>query len=320
MQSLMHISAARYALALMIALFAAAPVAVASYPYTEFAVPGANGTEIQGISGSTIYGDYLDANSAYHGFVLNNGQLTTFNAPQAGSGGQQGTVVTGISGTAAVGFFVDSSGVYHGFTESGGDYSTFDDPSSANGTLLYGIDGQNLIGTSGNSSGIYGFLYNGSGFTSIIDPLGPTETRPFAISGSTVVGYYVDSKIIYHGFVFDGANYTTIDDPSAGNVSFHGVGTMIRAIDGTKLLGGYIDSNLVIHGLIYDGNSFETVDYSSTYTLLTGESGNMLVGIYYNPDSSVPHSFIATAPEPSMMGIVFLGGSLLALRRRRISR
>lgn len=321
MQPLKHISAARYALALVIALIAAAPVAVASYPYTEFAVPGANGTEIQGISGSTIYGDYLDANSTYHGFVLSNGQLTTFNAPQAGSASKQGTVVTGVSGSEVVGYIYDANSFRHGFIETGSVYSTLDAPGAQpltnGGTIFTAIDGQNEVGCYLDSSGGFGFLYNGSGFTSIIDPLGPTDTIPTAISGSTIAGYYVGATGIRQGFVFDGTNYTTIDDPLAtAPYPYQPGGTVIRAMNGTDLLGSYSGIGPE-HGFIYDGTTFQTVDFGSRGTILTGESGNTLVGTYYTDTDTIPHSFIATTPEPTATAILLLGGSLLTLRRRR---
>jgi len=321
MQPVKHIPVARYALALVIALVAAAPLAVASYPYTEFAVPGANGTEIQGISGSTIYGDYLDANSTYHGFVLSNGQLTTFSAPQAGSASQQGTVVKGVSGSEVFGYIYDANSGLHGFAETGGVYSMLDAPGAVQttngGTILTAIDGQNEVGSYSNGSAVVGFLYNGSAFTSIIDPLGPTRTLPNGISGSTVAGYYLDTTGVQHGFVFDGTNYTTIDDPLAtAPFPYHPFGTVIRAMNGTDLLGSYGGIG-VEHGFIYDGTAFQTVDFSPNGTILTGESGNTLVGIYYTNTDTIPHSFIATTPEPTATAVLLLGGSLLALGRRR---
>lgn len=328
MQPVKHGSATCYTLALLIALVAAGPAAFAGYSYTEFAVPGANGTEIQGISGSTIYGDYLDANSAYHGFVLSNGQLTTFNAPQAGSASQQGTVVKGVSGSEVFGYIYDANSGLHGFTETSGVYSMLDAPGAVQttngGTILTAIDGQNEVGSYSNGSAVLGFLYNGSAFTTIIDPLGPTRTLPAAISGSKVAGYYLDATGVEHGFVFDGTNYTTIDDPAGLTAPFpyKPGGTVIRAMNGTDLLGSYSDFNghWVQHGFIYDGTTFQTVDFSPSSTALTGESGNTLVGIYYTATDTIPHSFIATTPEPTSVGMLLLGGSLLALGRRMVRR
>jgi len=82
MPTLKNQYAPRHALALLIALIAAAPMARASYTFTNFSVPGASHTSIAGISGSSIFGGYTDANSVNHGFIMTNGQLTTLDAPQ----------------------------------------------------------------------------------------------------------------------------------------------------------------------------------------------------------------------------------------------
>lgn len=329
MPNLKHHYAARYAFALIIALIAAAPTARASYTFTNFSVPGANGTFISGVSGNIIYGEYTDANSAYHGFIMANGQLTTLDAPQAGSGSQQGTVVHGISGNTIVGTVVDANNILHGFVDSAGLYSIFDAPgagqASGKGTTLNAIDGQNEVGLYSNSSGNFGYLYNGSQFTSISDPLAPTQSWATGISGTTVVGTYQDIHGSYHGFVFDGSTYATIDAPTpTGSVS-PTIGTELQAINGSKLIGDYFTSGIngdaSANGFIYDGSTYEYIHYpSANATFLTGESGGTVVGYYYTSSGSTSQSFIATSPEPTAAGIVLLGGSLLSLRRRKVRR
>lgn len=324
MQPVKDSSAARYALALITALIAAAPTVRASYTFTNFSVPGAIGSQIQGISGNTIYGDYFDANQAEHGFVMSNGQLTTFDAPLAGAGYREGTMVSGISGSEVVGTVNDTNKVNHGFIESGGAYSIYDAPASSE-TFILGIDGQNIVGSYlvPPTSRVYGFIYSGSGFTQISDPLIPAFapiTWGFAISGSTVAGDYIDEREVARGFVFNGRTYTTIDDPLAGTDGSVLAGTIIRAIDGSRLLGDYVDNNGVEHGFIYDGSTFETVDFPSYDTTLTGEFGNTVVGYYYDPNANVFQSFIGTTPEPTATAVLLLGGSLLALGRRRSRR
>lgn len=326
MQPVKQNSAARYAFALIIALVAAAPVALSSYSFTDFSVPGASHTSIAGISGNTIFGGYTDASSVNHGFTLNNGQLTTFDAPQAGNGSNQGTAVNGISGNTIVGTFTDANGVRHGFIDSAGVYSTYDAPgagqAAGDGTAFYGIDGQNMVGAGYNGSTTFGFRYNGSQFTSISDPLAPTQSWATGISGTTVVGTYAIANNSYHGFVFDGSTYTTINATFTGSVG-PVIGTVLQGMDGSKLVGTVLNTSVNgepdAHGFIYDGNTFEIVDYPFAHgTFLTGESGDTVVGYYFPSPNSVSHSFIATTPEPTAAGIVLLGGSLLALGRRKV--
>ena len=180
------------------------------------------------------------------------------------------------------------------------------------------------MGAGYNGSTTFGFLYNGSQFTSISDPLAPTQSWVTGISGTTVVGIYVRAYNSYHGFVFDGSTYTTIDGPNLGSVGPVD-GTVLQAIDGTKLVGTVhnvsVNGEPYAHGFIYDGSTFDIVSYPPARgTFLTGESGNTVVGYYYSYSDNVSHSFIATTPEPNAAGMLLFGGSLLALRRRKIRR
>jgi len=323
-----HRYAARYAFALIIALIAAAPTARADYTFTNFSVPGASRTSIAGISGSSIFGGYTDVNSVNHGFIMTNGQLTTLDAPQAGAGSNQGTGVGGISGNAIVGTYTDANNVKHGFIDSAGVYSTYDAPgagqAAGDGTALYAVDGQNIVGAGYNGASTFGFLYNGSQFTSISDPNALAGSWATGISGTTVVGTYVGPFNSYHAFVFDGSTYTTINGPYLGSVGPVD-GTVLQAMDGVKLVGTVLNTSVngepFAHGFIYDGSTFNIVSYPSAYgTFLTGASGNTVVGYYFPSPNSVSQSFIATSPEPTAAGVLLFGGSLLALRRRKICR
>src|SRR5881396_2997168 len=83
-----------------------------------------------------ITGYYIDANHVHHGFLrASNGTLTTFDAPDAGTGGGQGTTPLSIDQTeAATGFYIDESSLYHGFVRaSDGTFTTFDVPDAGTG-------------------------------------------------------------------------------------------------------------------------------------------------------------------------------------------
>src|SRR5438270_5206892 len=82
----------------------------------------------------TIEGEYLDANSVYHGFVRSHrGAITTFDVPQAGTGPFQGTQPFSINPRGAItGYYTDSSGLSHGFVRApDGAITTFDVPGAA---------------------------------------------------------------------------------------------------------------------------------------------------------------------------------------------
>ena len=96
---------------------------------TTFDAPGAGTRPGQGTGGlggainpaGTIAGNYIDANFECHGFVrATNGAITTFDAPDAGTGLFQGTIPFGSNPAGAiVGYYIDASNVFHGFLVEG---------------------------------------------------------------------------------------------------------------------------------------------------------------------------------------------------------
>jgi probable HAF family extracellular repeat protein len=55
-------------------------------------------------------------------------------------------------------------------------------------------------------------------YTNIDDPLGPGSTVAQGINNQgQIVGHYLDSTNRVHGFLYNGSQYTTVDDPSAFN-------------------------------------------------------------------------------------------------------
>jgi len=60
-----------------------------------------------------------------------------------------------------------------------------------------------------------------------------------------IVGYYLDSSQVAHGFLYSGSTYTTIDDPLGTK------GTVAQGInDAGQIVGYYIDSGGNTHGFI----------------------------------------------------------------------
>lgn len=193
-----------------------------------------------------IAGTYVDSNNNRHGFVLStSGTYTSFDPPgsttSTGSGGgMSGTGVTGIDTAGdVVGGYTDSNLVRHGYIRSAaGAITTFDVPGanttsasgSLGGTYPIGIDpgGNYLVGIYADSNGLdHGFAYlqplTGSGtFTSITAPnAGTTATPPVSGTGAAgvnasgeVVGGYLDSNDVGHGFVVTLAAQTTVATPT----------------------------------------------------------------------------------------------------------
>src|SRR5215470_15375265 len=73
-------------------------------------------------------------------------------------------------------------------------------------------------------------------YTTLDDPsAGPIGTFPQGISGGSIVGWYYDSSIAAHGFLYNGLTYTTLDNPLGTG------GTFPSGISGGKVVGSYND-------------------------------------------------------------------------------
>jgi hypothetical protein len=142
-----------------------------------FDVPGAGTGSYQGTGCpgcalglnqlGAIAGIYSDANSVNHGFLRRpDGDITTFDAPGAGTGSYQGTgcfsdcPVSLNDWGAIAGIYIDANYVYHGYLRS------------PEGKIV------------------------------TVDPVGSIHTFPDGINDSgAITGYYVDANGVYHGFL-----------------------------------------------------------------------------------------------------------------------
>src|SRR4029077_3389720 len=166
-----------------------------------------------------------------------------------------------------VGFYVDSSGATHGFLYSGGTYTTLDDPLGTGGTFAQGINDQGqIVGYYIDSSNtLHGFLYSGGTYVTLDDPSagtgspsGALGTFAFGINDSSeIVGTYVNgssTNAAYHGFVYSGGTYTTVDDPLAADY------TDARGINASgQIVGTYIGNNHIQRSFLYSNGIFTTV-------------------------------------------------------------
>ncbi len=290
--------------------------------YKTLDYPGQSDTELNGIDGTNIVGDY---DSPTGGFLFNGSTFTQIVDPL----GKGGTFPYAISGEIVVGSYeltVSTSSVFvHGFVYNGSTYTTIDDPLMGKGgflggTNLFGISGNRIVGDFTDSIGeTHGFLHDGSTFTTIDEPNAgflpnyqQWGTFATGISGSNIVGGYWDTNGLDHGYLYNtsAGTFVTLDDPLA----LGSWGTIAEGIDGNDIIGVYYTATKpYAHGFLYDGATWATIDAPNvaSETLLTGISGNTIVG-WYNDSSGDIHGLIATiVPEPSTL--VLLGSCAIFL-------
>ncbi len=226
--------------------------------FTTVNAPGASYTQINGISGSNVYGDYEPTVGPNAGFVYNGVAYTTI--PDFPGSTPGTTVVNGGQGSTVVGSYIDSLGSINGYVYNTNTqlFATIDDPVTIGDpygyTVVSGINGAATVGTYGLGSGTYGFIESHGTFTTISDPLGIGYTTVWGGLGAYVVGHYIDSNYNYHGFIYDSYTntYTTLDDPLANNqfgTNVNGIG--YNSSGGITVVGAYWDSSYNAHAFEY---------------------------------------------------------------------
>ena len=162
-------------------------------------------------------------------FLLHKGVLTTLDFP-----GASDTLATGIndSGTV-VGYWdlVDSNGnllISHGYTWSNGTFTQLDFP-GAGDTYIFGVNNRgDIVGewdTGVASTTGHGFVLSKGQFISFDVPFaGATITQANDINAKgSIVGEWLDASGGIHGFLVEGAKFTSIDYPGAAITSVWGI-------------------------------------------------------------------------------------------------
>jgi len=151
-------------------------------------------------------------------------------------------------------------------------------------------------------------------FTTLSDPLGTEGTYATGISGTDIVGYYVDSSGNDHGFLCSGTTYTTLDYPSGSGAMYDVTATYAAGISGSNIVGAYATLNGVTHGYSYDGTNYtalndpyatDNITAASGVSGVSGASGNVIVGNYRGSQSGGQGS--------DFYGFYYSGGTYITL-------
>jgi hypothetical protein len=260
------------------------------------AAAGDGDTFAYGLSGGKTVGIY-DITVMFHGFVYDGTTFTPLDDPLAKPGQ---TFANGISGNTIVGDYSDGTNFF-GFVYDGA-FHSFMVPGSVK-TILNGISGTKYVGTYSDIQGTHSFVYNASTstYTPIDDPAADhLMTMANGISGNTVVGDYQKTTggvPSYHGFIYDGSNYTTIDDPKGVN------GTHAEGVSGNNVVGFYVDASNQEHGFYFDGSTYTTIDEpaGALKTDAYGIDGSNIVGTYTDA-AVVTHGFAYNMVVPTISG------------------
>ena len=184
---------------------------------------GCYGSAAFNINGfGVIVGSYADNSGDFvqHGYIRSlHGELTTFEAPGAGTGLNEGTGCPGCMlgfnqfGVIA-GTYSDANRTQHGFVRTPeGKFTSFDAPGAGSGSRQgtgcssdcpTGLNDWGAItGTYIDLNNVYhGYLRSPSGKVLRVDPRGSVFTLSSGINDFGVItGYYQDANNVYHGFL-----------------------------------------------------------------------------------------------------------------------
>ena len=220
-----------------------------------------------------------------HGFVFEDGALTTIDHPDAATvpstpDGQTGTDTLGINDRGDIVGVYESPGriVGHFVRDRKGRFTTIaDPPGTSSDRLSYEtVDINNrgeIVGFYNDEQGATttGFLRDNKGrFADIIVP-GSQVTAPFKINDRRqVVGLYVDDAGV-HGFLWDDGEFETIDVPDATATLVYGIN------DRAQTVGVYVDAKGDYHGFLRDRDGdVTTIDAPGASQK---DGGTQLVGI-----------------------------------------
>ena len=169
-----------------------------------------------------ILGGFEDnsGNFVGHGLIRRpDGTFKTFDAPGAGTGSYQGTgcpgCASGVNQWGAIaGTYIDANSVQHGFLRSpNGNFATFDAPGAGTGS------------------------YEGTGCSSDC----PTSLN----DSGAVMGTYIDSNFVYHGYLRSPDGSIVTVDPSGSIFTWSS-----DINDLGSITGYYVDANGVYHGFL----------------------------------------------------------------------
>jgi hypothetical protein len=262
---------------------------------TTFDYPGpGNSTLPQGINErGDIVGIYIDSNGVNRGFVrFSDGSFSEPIVEPKTLGFTQARDINS-SGTICGDYFGSDFNI-HGFFLTNGTFTEYDVAGASN-TFVQGInDPADFAGIFGDSFNgpFQAFISVGGTITSFSVP-GATSTLAYQLNNSNqlLVGYYIDSAGILHGYYRDANGTLTfpIDPPGSTTTVLFGVN------DRNWVVGRYADSSVVTHGLFFvPPNNFFTFDYpGSTFTSLNGINAQGFICGRYLDASLIAHGFIA---------------------------
>lgn len=260
------------------------------YEFQRLNPPGSTYSFAFGLNNNrVVVGSFVDATSAYEGYVYEGGTYKAIVFP----GSVAFTQASGINDlNTVVGEFVGSDQLTHGYLLTPPGKFTQYDVAVGSSTYIYGINNAgNFVGfTSFQGQTVMGFVNIGGTVTKFT--FQGDYTFAFAINGKNdTVGDFITPPptSITHGFHRDAAGtMTQIDYPGALETVCLGINDL------GEITGYYLDTNNVAHGFITKSGRFRTTSLPDLAGINNKES---LVGSYIAKNGE-NYGYLATPVSP----------------------
>jgi hypothetical protein len=134
-------------------------------------------------------------------------------------------------------------------------------------------------------------------FQTIDDPngVGYNSTESINSSGQ-IAGLYLDATGAYHGYLYSGGQFTTINEPNIGP----GGSTLAYTVnDSGRLVGAYSDAAGLTHGYLLSGGQFTTIDDPNAIgvTQAVGVNANGKIVGFYTDATNNAHGFLRSGGQ-----------------------
>ena len=273
---------------------------IADYIFETIEVPGVDFLEV---AASNDFGDYAGNTRGPDGkkkigFTLIDGVFTTYDFP-----GSLNTFFYALDNAGkAAGHYKDIDGLYHGVIMEDGELTQYDFPGAAE-THIYGISDETGA-LSGNAVDEMGVSRGFSGDMLIAFPGAVNTYADFVNAAGAVVGSYVDTEGMPHGFIrHPDGNFTTIDLPTMPNLEFLFVNT-ITDVGVIGFRAKAVDDILRSYILLPDGILYEVRLPGSVSTVVRNvNQDGSIIGYYDLPDGR-RHGFLGR-PHGEGFGNIF---------------
>ena len=279
-------------------------IPIADYVFETIEVPGVDFLEV---AASNDFGDYAGNTLGPDGkkkigFTLIDGVFTTYDFP-----GSQNTYFYALDNTGkAAGHYKDSNNLYHGVIMEDGKLTQYDFPGAAE-THIYGLSDETGA-LSGNIVDAAGVTHAFSGELTITFPGAVNTYGDFVNAAGAVVGSYVDTDGIPHGFIRNpDGSFTTIDLPKMPNLQFLFVNT-ITDVGVIGFRAKAVDDILRSYLLLPDGTLYEVRIPGSVSTVVRNVNQDRSIIGYYDSTDGRRLGFVGTPttdPEGVDFGSIF---------------